>query len=75
MDPDRAVEEDEEGEPSDLMVLTRTKANYAPGGEELRLGGSMAFCAAMMATSLCRPWMPASAGTTPRWRSWPPWMS
>ena len=33
----RAVEKDEDGEGSDVMVLTRTKANYAPGGEELRL--------------------------------------
>lgn len=33
----RAVEKDDEGEESDLMVLTRTKANYAPGGEEIRL--------------------------------------
>ena len=33
----RAAEKDEDGEPSELMVLTRTKANYAPGGQEIRL--------------------------------------
>ena len=33
----RVAEENDEGEPSDAMVLTRTKANYAPGGQEVRL--------------------------------------
>ena len=75
VDPSRAVEKDEEGEPSDVMVLARTKANYAPGGEESGCGGSTACCAAMTAMCPCQRWMPASVGTTPRWRSWPPWTS
>ena len=33
----RAAEKDDDGETSELLVLTRTKANYAPGGEEIRL--------------------------------------
>ena len=33
----RAVEKDEDGEPSDLMVLALHKANYAPQNEELHL--------------------------------------
>ena len=34
----RAVEKkDDEGETSELLILTRSKANYAPGGEEMRL--------------------------------------
>jgi RecA-family ATPase len=36
----KVVEKDEEGEgdePSEVMILTRSKANYAPSGEELRL--------------------------------------
>ena len=33
----RAAEKEEDGEPSELMILTRTKANYAPGGAEIRL--------------------------------------
>ena len=33
----RAAEKEEDGEPSELMILTRSKANYAPGGAEIRL--------------------------------------